>query len=390
MRSQLLGEPDTIQLWRTRRFEEVATLPSSQKYGIGIFGLFPESLPAYDAEVSYHVDASKGMEVYTWKEAMLHEELSPIVSGIFESTVFPKSQDQFHAASSAHFKTGLVLYVQPTVTPDGSVVREHFVLDTLLTEHSSADMLIVIVKEGARLDMVSRVSGGGESSIHERHTVVVLRDGAELSISFLDTLSSGAYLSDTATTVVSQHAFVKVSHGVVGEAFTKRHSAIHLIGAYAEARVKQGAVLSGRAILDMETTVHHCATDTRGAVSIIGILGDQSRALVRTGLRMPKALERLSGSELLSFFTLSKQAKIDTIPALDIETNDVSASHCMSISHVRREDTFYAETRGISGKAAQELFLEGQIAGVFSVEDDESVISLLQDAIHHIPQSHEQ
>ena len=44
---------------------------------------------------------------------------------------------------------------------------------------------------------------------------------------------------------------------------------------------------------------------------------------------------------------LDPTAKVDAIPALEIRTNDVKASHSASVSRVTEEDLFYFGSRGL-------------------------------------------
>ncbi len=338
----------------------------------------------FNHDVEYHVDASRGLEIYTWKEAMAHEELSVSLASLVSSSFFPNSLDQFHAAACASFSSGIVVYVQPTVGEDGVVVRETLMLDTALSAHASADMIVIIAKEGAAAHIVSSMVGGSTTTVHERNTVVILREGADVQLTLLDMPGDGAYASDTCTGMIASHASLHVSHAVAGGGLVKRHTTLHVLGMEASASIKQGAVLSRQSILDVETVIRHRSSDTRAHVDMVALVSDQARALVRTGLDMPIGLERLIGAERLSFVTLSPRAKVDAIPALDISTHDVSATHSMSISHVRPEDTFYARTRGFSETEGRRLCLEGHLGQVFSEGSDPRVLSLLYDALNRL------
>jgi Fe-S cluster assembly scaffold protein SufB len=75
------------------------------------------------------------------------------------------------------------------------------------------------------------------------------------------------------------------------------------------------------------------------------------------------------GAQEAKFLALSKGAKIDAIPSLDIATNDVTSSHKLSIAHVREGDTFYPRLRGLSDRESRALFLESHFGEVFRGDD---------------------
>jgi Fe-S cluster assembly protein SufB/Fe-S cluster assembly protein SufD len=56
---------------------------------------------------------------------------------------------------------------------------------------------------------------------------------------------------------------------------------------------------------------------------------------------------------------LDATAKVDAVPALEIKTNDVKASHSAAVSRVTAEDLFYFGSRGIQEREARRMFVEG-------------------------------
>ncbi len=56
---------------------------------------------------------------------------------------------------------------------------------------------------------------------------------------------------------------------------------------------------------------------------------------------------------------LDPTAKVDAIPGLEIQTNDVKASHSATVSRVTAEDLFYFAARGIEEQLARQMYIEG-------------------------------
>lgn len=64
---------------------------------------------------------------------------------------------------------------------------------------------------------------------------------------------------------------------------------------------------------------------------------------------------------------LSDQAKIETIPSLEVLCNDVKASHGASVSRLSDEELFYLQSRGIERQEATRLLTEGFIGEVLGL-----------------------
>ena len=56
---------------------------------------------------------------------------------------------------------------------------------------------------------------------------------------------------------------------------------------------------------------------------------------------------------------LSKKARADAIPGLEIETNEVRATHSASVSQIDEEQVFYLESRGLTQSEARKLIILG-------------------------------
>lgn len=61
---------------------------------------------------------------------------------------------------------------------------------------------------------------------------------------------------------------------------------------------------------------------------------------------------------------LSDQAKIETIPSLEVLCNDVKASHGASVSRLSDEELFYLQSRGIKREEATKLLTEGFVGEI--------------------------
>lgn len=70
---------------------------------------------------------------------------------------------------------------------------------------------------------------------------------------------------------------------------------------------------------------------------------------------------------------LSKHARARTIPALEIEADDVKAGHAATIGKADDELMFYLTSRGISAKEAEEMLIQGFFADYLHKIPDEKL-----------------
>lgn len=382
-------------------------LPKTLKYGIGISGVLPESEVSFDQTVDYHVDASKGLELYTWKEAVAQEEIAPILQGLMESEFFPNATNYYSGSAQALFRSGLVVYVQPSMGDDGVLKEERLTLDTLVppcpkqgaggSKGGSADIIVVIIKEGAKLALTSALSGGspstgsgqGAESIFARTMVVLTERDASVRIVQKEMLEKGTTVLLSARGIVAAHSSCVWNEVFAGDIRMKSETDDLLIGEQAKGEILQGIIAEGSAHYDIFSSITHVADHTHSRIRAAGFGAGVSKTVYRGMIEMParrsvkaggqEGVHTVDGSQEARFLVLSPKAEVDAIPSLDIASQDVRCTHKLSVSHIRDTDTFYPKLRGLSNAESRTLFLEGHFAHVFSDGENEEIMERIRE-----------
>lgn len=372
--SQSLGEPEWLLSWRTERGTLAETLPRTLKYGIGIAGVLPHDDVSFGQAVEYHVDASKGLELYTWKEAITQEEIAPILEGLFKSEFFPKATNYHSGLAQAFFRSGLVVYAQPSIGEDGVLKEEKLTLDTFLPKEDSADVIVVIAKEGARFTLESALSGGGENGVFARTIVVLTERDAHVRITQKQSAAKGMTLLFSARGIVAAHSSCLWNGIFCEEVRVKSETDNLLIGEHATGKILEGIIANGSAQYDIFSATKHLADHTHSSIRAAGVGDGASKTVYRGMIDMQEGVRSVDGGQEVRFLVLSSKAEVDAIPSLDIASKDVRCTHKLSISYIRDVDTFYPKLRGLSDEESRSVFLEGHFAQVFSGGENEGIM----------------
>ena len=84
---------------------------------------------------------------------------------------------------------------------------------------------------------------------------------------------------------------------------------------------------------------------------------DKSHAVFEGSIVVPKIAQKTDASQLSRNLLLSKHAKIDTKPQLEIIADDVKCKHGATISQLNEEELFYMRSRGLTLAEASKLQL---------------------------------
>ena len=147
---------------------------------------------------------------------------------------------------------------------------------------------------------------------------------------------------------------------VTGGRLVKSHITSSLEGRGSSSEIYGITVGAGSEHADFYTVQDHVAEDTRSDLLIKSALGEQSRAvyygLTKVGLGARRADANQENRNLL----LSRAAKADSDPVLEILTNDVTrVSHGATAGPVDEEEMFYIQSRGLTREGAVGLLVRG-------------------------------
>ncbi|MGH9910702.1 MAG: SufB/SufD family protein, partial [Nitrososphaerales archaeon] len=110
---------------------------------------------------------------------------------------------------------------------------------------------------------------------------------------------------------------------------------------------------------DITADMTHLAPNTRGRVLVKSVLKDTAKSLFKGMIKIRKNAKAsesyLAGHAIL----LDKGAKSDAIPGLEIETNEVKATHSASVAQMDEEQMFYLMSRGFSKDSARRIIIDG-------------------------------
>jgi len=116
---------------------------------------------------------------------------------------------------------------------------------------------------------------------------------------------------------------------------------------------------------DSSFDLTHTAQDTHGTSVTRGVFTDRARGMSRGLVRIEpdarKTVALISEHAML----LSRGARSDTIPILEILCRDVKATHSTSVAPVDPEKVFYLESRGMPATDAIRMIGEGFLSNVF-------------------------
>jgi Fe-S cluster assembly protein SufD len=282
-----------------------------------------------------------------------------MVQQYFMTECVPVESSKYTALHAAFWSGGFFLYV-----PKGVEIEAPILTQVWLNTPSSATCshTLIIADEQSSLRFVEEYNStveGSQPSLLSDVVEVYVKDQGRVELSNLQDLGhniwnitnkNAVYGKDSSMTLVMADLGSKVTLADIGAGLRGNGSAAELVGVFFTDHDQRYTI---------HTLSNHAALSTNAETMVKGVLADESRVEFDGMIRIqPKAQQTasfLSAHGLL----LSKQARAEMIPGLEIAANEVSASHGATTGQVDEDELFYLMVRGIPRPEAERIIVQG-------------------------------
>lgn len=114
---------------------------------------------------------------------------------------------------------------------------------------------------------------------------------------------------------------------------------------------------------ELVVTAEHFVANTEGRITVRGVAGPSSNVKLFGLIKIAKEAQKTNDFLELRVLTLDPTSRGVAEPTLEIEANDVKASHAASVSGVDPEQLLYLMSRGLGRAEARGLIVEGFLVG---------------------------
>ena len=297
---------------------------------------------------------SKGLVISSIEDAVKNNP--DLVKKSLESS--NSKNDKFTALNNAAFNSGIFIHI-----PKNLVLEKPIHILTCLSDDgiSLISRNIVYADESSKAiivqELYSAKSEKQQAYLELFNTNVA--PNAQLDVTTLQMMNQSAVNFCTRRTDLGQDAKVNWYSGLFGSILSRYQIEYNLNGSGASTNDSEVIFGNNEQSFDIQTDVNHEATSTEGRVVEKSILRNKSKSLFKGMIRIKenatKSNSFLSGRSIL----LDKDAKSDSIPGLEILTNDVKATHSASVAQIDEEQIFYLKTRCLSHAEAERTIIEG-------------------------------
>lgn len=112
---------------------------------------------------------------------------------------------------------------------------------------------------------------------------------------------------------------------------------------------------------------------TLGRFNIRGLVKDEAQAICDSNITIAPGAQQTDAYLDMQGVIMDRTAKVEMIPGLQIEANNIKASHAAKISMLDDEQLFYLRSRGLTAEQAKNFFVDGMFGEIVAKIPDEDV-----------------
>lgn len=180
---------------------------------------------------------------------------------------------------------------------------------------------------------------------------------------------------------VEADASLTSSQVALGAEYARTRTDCRLVGRGASGTLHAIYFGEGSQTLDFRTFQQHAAPDTSSNLLFKGAVDGRSRSVYTGLIKVEPEARGTNAMQTNRNIKLSEEAWAESVPNLEIETNDVRCSHASTVGPIDEDQRFYLESRGVPSEVADRLIVAGFFDEVLELLPVPSVVPLIEAAI---------
>ncbi len=303
-----------------------------------------------------------------------------LLEKIFGKIVLPHD-GKFAAMTTALAQNGIFLYVPKGVHVEAPL---HSLIWGADINMANISHILVFVDSDASVTYVHEVASETMASGQSfQASNIEMYVGESANLRFVELQSWGRHVWNFTHERVNVDRDGKVDwiFGAIGGHLTKNFAELDLISKGASGKMSGFYFTDQNQHLDYDSQQNHMAPNTTSDLLFKGALVEKSRSVWQGMIYVAPGADKTDGYQANRNLLLSRDARADSIPGLEILADDVRCTHGATVGKIDAEQIFYLMSRGIARLDAERLIVEGFFDPIMQRIPFEGVRNRFQDAI---------
>jgi len=340
---------------------ECAGLPEAEKSCLSGVGA------QYESEMVYkHIrqDLSDKGVIFVDSDTALQKY--PELFKRYFATLILAQDNKFAALNAAFWSGGSFIYVPPHVHVE-LPLQTYFSINS--SQFGQFERTIIIADEGSSVRYIEGCSAEMQNgrSLHAGVVELFAHENAHIRYTTIQNWAPTIYNLVTKRAIAYRNSRVEWIDGNFGSAVTMKYPSVILKESGARGLLVSLSTAGKCQIQDTGGSMIHEASETSSHIVSKSLSDSGGEAIFRGSIKCKSGLEKVKSFMQCDSLILDNESRAQSIPKIDVRSNNVAVSHEATIGAIDREQLFYCMSRGMTIAEAKALIVGG-FASVFTQE----------------------
>lgn len=237
---------------------------------------------------------------------------------------------------------------------------------------ASLPRVLVVAGENSKATLVESYAHVGTGTSFTNAVIeIALQDGARLEHYKVQRESVDSFHVAATNATLGANASYDSTAINFGAQLSRHDVVVKMTNEGAECWVDGLYVVSSGQHTDTHSVIDHQQPHCTSHQLYKGILDGKSRAVFNGKIFVRHGAQKTDAMQTNKNLLLSKEARVDTKPQLEILADDVKCAHGAAVGQIDEDEMFYLQTRGIHAELARNLLTYGfaeEVIGKIKVE----------------------
>lgn len=306
----------------------------------------------------YEVDESLTAQgvVFTDLATAVRDHEALVRPRLMTSAVLPH-EGKFAALHAALWTHGVFFYV-----PHNQAIEKpiHVIMYNSQPGATMGHVLVALEENAQATVVVDYLSApADDQSLFVGATELLVGPAANLKFVTLQDWNRTTYEFSMLRARVERDGHLDWVLGNMGGELVKQFIEMELDGRGASGRVTGMFFADGEQMYDQDTQQVHNAPLTSSDLLFKGAAKDNARTVWQGMIKSLPQMQKIDGFQACRNLVLGEDARMDAIPGLEIEADDVRCTHAATFGTLEEQPVFYLMSRGVTREEAELTVAEG-------------------------------
>lgn len=306
---------------------------------------------------------NQGVILKSLKSAIVENE--ELVKPYLLKSKITSRDSRFTALAEAMWTDGIFFYVPKNVDV---TIPVHFLKWLDGGNNQNFYKTLVVVDDNSKVTIIDEFQSENTSDFFlvDGISEIHVKDNANVNYLHLQNFDYNAFNFSVQKSIIGKDAKLTNLSVSLGSQFSYENIRTYMENQGGNAQILGLVFGNEEQVFQHETLQYHPVPNASSSFHFEVMLRGKAESSHNGYVQIERQAQKSDARQLIKNLLLSRTAKAEAIPNLEILADDVKCAHGVSLGPVNHEELFYLTSRGFNQEEAENFIIEGNIENVLS------------------------